>query len=113
MATRTNRYVIHEPTTLVALDLEGCLRDHDPGADIVLAPTLGDALRVIAAGGVTLAILHAGADRVGDAGVPLLLIGDAAENRPGAWPVLFRPFSADDVEAALMRLGVAPRHLCD
>lgn len=111
MTIRVNRYVIHEPTMLVALDLEWCLRDHDPGADIVLAATLAEALRVIAEGAVTLAILHAGADQVGAAGAPLLLIGDTAEDRPGPWPVLRRPFSADDVAAALNRLRVPPRQV--
>ena len=112
MMTGTHRFVIYEPTTLVALDLEWCLRDHDPAAVIVLAPTLADALRVIAEGAVRLAILHAAADQFGAAAVPLLLIGDAAEERPGPWPVLRRPFSAEDVTAALTRLGVPPRQVC-
>ena len=112
MSTGTHRFVIYEPTSLVALDLEWCLRDHDPAAVIVLARTLADALRVIAEGAVTLAILHAGADQVGDTGVPTLLIGDAAEECPGPLPVLRRPFSAEDVAAALTRLGVPPRQVC-
>ena len=112
MSTEPHRFVIYEPTTLVALDLEWCLRDHDPGARIVLAATLADALRTIAEGAVTLAILHAGPAQVGDTGVPTLLIGDAAEQCPGPWPVLHRPFSAEDVAAALTRLVAPPRRGC-
>lgn len=112
MTTGTYRFVIYEPTAVVALDLEWCLRDHDPAAGIVLAPTLADALRMVAEGAAALAILHAGADQVGAAAVPLLLIGDAAEERPGPWPVLCRPFSADDVAAALSRLGLPQRQVC-
>ena len=112
VTTGTHRFVIYEPTMLVALDLEWCLRDHDPAAVIVLAATLADGLRLIAEGAVTLAILHAGVDQVGTAAVPLLLIGDAAEDRPGPWPVLRRPFTAEDVAAALTRLGVPPQQDC-
>ncbi len=106
MTTRTDRYVIYEPTMLVALDLEGCLRDHNPGAEIVLAMSLAEALGYLADGSVSLAVLHAGADRVPVSAVPVLLIGDAAEAHPGSRTVLLRPFSTDDVVAAVRRLAL-------
>jgi hypothetical protein len=110
MTNKVNRFVIYEPTVLVALDLEGCLRDHDPDAEIVWVPSLAEALRFVVDGSASLALLNTGADRVPAATVPILLIGDAAEEHPGAWPVLRRPFSADDVAAALVRLDVRRGH---
>jgi hypothetical protein len=106
MTDRTNRFVIYEPTMLVALDLEQCLRDHDPQAEIVVAPTLALALATMAEGSVTFAILHAAADQLAATEVPVLLIGDSAEVNPGGRPVLLRPFSASDVASVLRRLGV-------
>ncbi|MGQ0567364.1 MAG: hypothetical protein ACT4OK_20190 [Gemmobacter sp.] len=108
MTTGTNRFVIYEPTMLVALDLEGALRDHDPRAEVIVATSLAEALGLLAQGQVGLAVLHAGAEVVPATGLPVLLIGDAAEERPGSRPVLLRPFSADDVARALTLLGVTP-----
>lgn len=110
MTIRMNRFVVYEPTTVVALDLEGCLREHDPGAAIILAATLAEAMRIIAEGSVTLAVLHVATVEGTPEGVPLLLIGQAAEECRGRWPVLRGPFSADDVATALTGLGVRPGH---
>ena len=106
MPTEINRFVIYEPTMLVALDLEGCLHEHDPDAEIMLASSLVEANRAIVKGGVTLAVLHAGHVDVDAVGVAILLIGDAAEEQPGAWQVLRRPFGAEDVVAAVASLGI-------
>ena len=111
MTNSPNRFVIYEPTLLVALDLEGCLRERDPAAEIVLAKSLAEARALVASGSVTLAVLHvASLDESHDA-VPTLLMGDVAEEQPGRWPVLQRPFSAEDVAAAVLRLGVTARHV--
>lgn len=108
MPTELNRFVIYEPTMLVALDLEGCLREYDPDAEIMLTSSLAEAKRAIVKGKVTLAVLHTGVLEGDAGGVAILLIGDAAEERPGRWPVLRRPFGAEEVAAAVSSLGIRP-----
>lgn len=112
MEARKKRFVIYEPTVLVALDLEQSLREHDEEADVLLVATLADAIDLMVAGDVSLAVLHAGAEHIPrNTTVPALLIGDAAEDGGGPWPVLRRPFCSQDVEAALRTLGVGRRRV--
>lgn len=99
--------LIYEPDPVVAMDLSGMMAALRPGARVVTAATLDEALALLA-GAPGLAVLHAAPDRMPDprpANVRIVLLGDAAESDSKGLPVLLRPFSEDDVASLLNRLG--------
>lgn len=114
--TAPRNYLVMEAALIVAEDLALAIRDFDPAANVLLAPSPPAALEEIAsAGQVWRAFVHAdpagfGATELGLAlerrGARVVFIGDAAE-RSGRMDVLQRPFGSETVEVCLRQMLMA------
>lgn len=110
-------YLLLVENPIVAIDIAETIREHRPGAAILVAEDLAEAARLIADHGpVEMAVFEcsppelavSGLGRAIEAGGGrVVLIGDRAEESPpeegvSGWRLLLRPFVSEDIATLLL-----------